>query len=233
MRELTLLGFVAFGSMAFICGNGNDDTSDSDTGDGDTEFEGTDIEPDTAAPEVERDPNDTFCYDCSILTSYLEPLCDDGGTASTVEDDTVSFAVGYTAWASQVSVELVHLEAASLDAAMRETHRMSVLDNVDYDIDGEADHWELELYGALPANQAAGSSTAFTCSQTNYWDVNSEGVWTELTAKVTAVSTDDYDTPSSTCVMFGNRSASYFAGDNCECFEEFLTSPPANPCGER
>lgn len=218
MKTRYWLPFAALAAFAADCGTEGTETGDSAT--------------------------DTFCYDCEFVTNSIQVTCDNNGTTGQVDgngnvvdnerdDDTVTYDIAYSAWAAEVVIDLAQLPAGSLNSEWEEQHVLASTDNVGFEADGTGDAWQLVLDGVSSGGSwVAGQSTILTCSDIDYWQLTSEGVYDSITVKVAASPTTDYDSASATCGIFGERSADYFAGDGCECFESFLQTPPANPCGD-
>ena len=168
---------------------------------------------------------DTFCYDCDFLVNSLSLTC---------ASDVVTADVAFSAWAATVTLDIVNSGDPAFDgnpsSVHNETHLFASSDNVGFEPDGTADAWQLQLDAVETTGEVVeGSTTLMGC---NFYDTNSDNVYLSIAAKLSASPTTDYDSATDTCAIFGDQSNTAFSGDGCECFEEFLSTPPADPCGD-
>ena len=179
----------------------------------------------TEGTETGDSATDTFCYDCDFLTNSVALTC---------AGDVVTADAAYSAWASSVSLHIVNTGDGAFDGSPSsvhdEVHLFASTDNVGFAADGTADAWQLQLDAVDNLNDVVeGTTTLMGC---DFYDTNATGVYLSIAAQFAASPTTDYDNATATCAIFGDQSASAFSGDGCECFEEFLQTPPANPCGD-
>lgn len=215
MKTRYWLPFAALAAFAADCGTEGTETGDSAT--------------------------DTFCYDCDFLANSIQVTCDNNGTTGQVDgngnlvdsqrdDDTVTYEVAFSAWAAEVTMDVS--EQPHTSSQHDETHVFPSSANIGFEADGTGDAWELVLTGTETVGGfASGSATLFGCSDLDYYNTTAEGAYKSLAFRLTASPTTDYDDATATCAIFGDQATTAF-GSDCECFEEFLQTPPANPCGD-
>lgn len=176
--------------------------------------------------DTDSDTEDYFCEDCDLVITSINPVCTPG------TPDSVTFTAVFGAWAETVTLDMLNTGAGefpdTISGVWDETHIFPATANTEFAADGTSDTWvfDLEVVGA-PNLQTDGTNTFLGC---DFYD-QTDGAFNSTAFKlhVTPDRTDDNDT----CAIFGWRSehATAFGGDGCECFEDFLATPPANPCG--
>ncbi len=215
MKTLYWLPLAALAAFAADCGDPID-TDDSDV-DTDTTFQG------------------------DFLIGSMALGCDTGADAAAKTDDVITLDVMFEGWAEIVEMDIIETGdgnfPANLAAVYQEYHILPADANTAFAADGSSDTWQYVMNnpGTLVGgndndedNRASGS-TFFDCSDDNRLQQDA-GLFTSVAVKVAATPDDSAKDP--TCAIFGHRSEEAYTGDGCECFEAFITPPPANPCGE-
>lgn len=178
---------------------------------------------------------DSDCFYCEgFLVQSVSVACRNYGTAdpddpSTRNDDRVVVDVTTDAGSTELSVDIfgyVDGTPSTEHHDFPQSARQAA---------GNEDRWVHTLFVAAPSSSAPRSASAFGCSDIDSYAVDESSAFTELAFRILAfVATNDADEPeASDCAIFGRDAGALWGEAGCTCFEEFLATPPSEPCGPR